>query len=1455
MISSKKRILSVILILGFIITGISACTTQNLPQAQSNDVNPFMSFRDIPGITDQEIADIEAIKRERETLTYGMIFSTEAFVTDSGEINGYAALFCEWLTELFGIKFEIEIYPMNVLLERLETHELDFSGVMMTTDEHLNKYIMTDIIAERQFVILRIEGTRDLDEIASERLLRYAFVANTPAEPSVAAVTEPGTYEPVWVSNAMEAYQVLLNDEADAFIMSSNNSALFVEHEDVIIKDFFPLIFNPVSMATANPYLESIISVITKAQHNNASFYLSHLHRLGYQEYLKHKLMVSLTDEERSYLAAAGTIPVAAQNTNYPLSFFDRRSNQWQGIFFDLLDEISDLTGLGFEVAHDDYTTWTEMNEMLISGRAAFAPQVGWTRERENYYIWSDVVLYQDNYALISQAEYKNIVLNDILHERIGLARGTSFAEIFNQWFPDHRKIELYDTMELAFEGLKRGEVDLVMSTQGRLMYLTHYQELTGYKANFIFEQYTGTRFGFNKNETILLSIIDKALTLINTDTIVTRWTEKTYDYRATIAEARMPLLIGISASFAVIVVLFLLMLFRSIRAAKQKEIENERMMLMLDTSPMSIGIWDLNHNIIDCNKETVEFYGFKDKQEYIDRFTSDCIPEYQPDGRRSGEKVTELLNKAFDDGYCFFEWVLKKPDDGSLIPTEVTLVRAKYINNDVIVGYTRDLSEHKKMLAKIDYQSSLADALNKVASFLLVSDTESFDEYIFMAMETITKATAASDMFVWRNHKDGDVLLCSQTYSWNDNTGRRYASEPYLSIPYDTFLPGWENSLLKGKSLNGPARMMTPAISELCRYEGTISILIVPMVINGEFWGFVGLDDKHTEKSYSQEEEAVIRSCGVLLANAIIRNRTLTALSETSEKLLQRDTMLQTVNQMAIKLLKSDTDDFERDLHESMGLIAEVVKVDCIYLWRNQHVNDELYCSQLYEWSEQKTIYFANETLHSYKETFPGWEKSLSNGEIKNGPISGMEPEVQTLLAPAGIISILVIPIFINNRFWGFIGFDDLRSERVFTSEEEAILRSASLLVANSFIRNSMLQDVLDKSAQLEIASQAKSDFLANMSHEMRTPLNAIIGMTLIGKKSNTMDEKIHALNKIGDASSHLLGLVNDILDMAKIEADKLELHPDEFNFEHMLDRVLSVIHFRADEKQQSLTVDVDGKIPNFVVGDDQRLSQVITNILANAVKFTHVGGEINLDISLVEETNERLELRVEVEDNGIGISAERQHNLFDAFEQADRSINREYGGTGLGLAISKRIIDLMGGNIYIESELDKGTKTIFTVYVGRSKKEETGNVKAKGTSVDIITRDHFKGKQMLMAEDVEINREILIALLSDSGLIIDCAETGKEALDMVAAEPGKYDIIFMDLQMPQMDGLEATKLIRALPDEQGKKIPIVAMTANVFQDDINACLAAGMNAHLSKPLDYDKMMEVLKKYLRMHI
>jgi signal transduction histidine kinase/CheY-like chemotaxis protein len=570
------------------------------------------------------------------------------------------------------------------------------------------------------------------------------------------------------------------------------------------------------------------------------------------------------------------------------------------------------------------------------------------------------------------------------------------------------------------------------------------------------------------------------------------------------------------------------------------------------------------------------------------------------------------------------------------------------------------------------------------------------------------------------------------------------------------------------------------------------------------------------------------------------------------------KDALLMAVNDAAIHLLNSDADTFENDLLHTMGVLAHAVKVDCVYIWQNHKTEDDkLYCTQRYEWSEQTTVYNEDKTLHSYDDVFPGWEALLSKGEIVNGPLRQMPQEVQAFLAPVGCISILVMPIIFDDNFWGFIGFDDNRYERVFTKTEEMVLHSASLLLASAFIRNDMMVNMQRSSEHLKVAlaratsaGNAKSTFLSNMSHEIRTPLNTIMGMASIGLKATDLHGAQYALTKISTASYHLLSIISDILDIVKIDAEEIKLEFAEFHFESMIQKILSVIRFKSDEKKQILSVGIDGTIPPYIISDKLRLTQAISHILSNAVKFTHEGGNVRFTVAKTAISGDICELRIIIADDGIGISAEDQAKIFEAFEQTESGISREFGGAGLGLAIAKRIIELMGGTIEVASEPKKGAAFTITIPVKCGiKNEDTASAAAEAHASD---KNILAGKRILIAEDIEINREILMSVLDGFGLIIDCVDNGKQALDTIIANPDLYDFIFMDIQMPQMDGLEATRLIRSLTTtRQRGRLPIVAMTANVFQDDIKACLEAGMDGHLGKPLDIDKLMETLRRYL----
>ena len=508
---------------------------------------------------------------------------------------------------------------------------------------------------------------------------------------------------------------------------------------------------------------------------------------------------------------------------------------------------------------------------------------------------------------------------------------------------------------------------------------------------------------------------------------------------------------------------------------------------------------------------------------------------------------------------------------------------------------------------------------------------------------------------------------------------------------------------------------------------------------------------------------------------------------------------------------------------------------------------------------------------------------------------------------------------------------------------------------------------------ALAEQASKAKTDFLANMSHEIRTPMNAIVGMTSIAETTDSVERKNYAIGKIKEASKHLLGVINDVLDVSKIEAGKLELSPVEFNFEKMLQRVVTVSNLKVIEKKIKLMVYIDKAVPHNLLGDEQRLAQVITNLLGNAIKFTPEGGTIDIHVDFMGERDGTCMIKVEVVDSGIGISPVQQARLFQSYQQAESDTSQKFGGTGLGLVISKNIVEMMGGRVWVKSEIGKGATFAFTIQVQRLedkedpppvwsdlrilavdddpvileyfkriserhgarcdtaangeealklrdkngpysiyfidffmpgmngmeltwriKKEDKGRAhvvmisgtewsaieaEAKDTGVnkfllkplfpsnivDSINEflgsghqkvspvkkdeiDRFEGCCILLAEDIEINREIVMTMLESTFLDIECAENGRIAVDMFKKAPDKYDAIFMDVQMPEMDGYEATRAIRALDVPNAKEIPIIAMTANVFREDIEKCFEAGMNGHVGKPINIEEVLEMLR-------
>jgi PAS domain S-box-containing protein len=905
----------------------------------------------------------------------------------------------------------------------------------------------------------------------------------------------------------------------------------------------------------------------------------------------------------------------------------------------------------------------------------------------------------------------------------------------------------------------------------------------------------------------------------------------------------------------------------------------------------------------------------------------------YRLDDRAVGRRCWEVLRTGFQERcpFCPIPRLLEHP--GQTIVWEApSSAGGYYKNTDCLIEWGNnkyahlqhsidisDLKAAEESLTKRLEQQELMSAISQ--SFI---STEAVSTLINNAIRMTGEFLNVSRATLTRIDPETKRLL--PEYTWEN---KAHPIPPYAELD-SVFGPGeisYDTFFSKGYSYLACNDIEeNPALARDLRPLGAKACIFVPVHVFGAIWGILCIDECRTTRNWEESDVQLIMLIGTVIAGVLSRN-------ETEEQLIRMSSIVDSSPQYIGYVTFS----------------GEFKYVNEAALQISQYSREELTTRGM-------QCLFDEETLALVREKYIPLV-------LKHGAFDSELP----IIRRDGETRLLSISAFLtDDRKNGF-----------------------GVIASDITERRQLERELIAAKEQAEQSNLAKSNFLSRMSHEMRTPMNAIIGMTAIARNSREPEKMEYCLSKITEASVHLLGVINDILDMSKIEAGKFELSYSDFDFEKMLLRVTNVMNFRIDEKKQNFTVRIDRDVPKNIIADEQRLAQVLTNLLSNACKFTPEEGTITLWVKKLSEREGLCALRLEVSDTGIGISREQQGRLFSLFEQADGSIARKYGGTGLGLAISKSIVELMGGEIWVESEPGTGSTFTFEITVQRGSSTEKRRLNAgterkkirlfavddspevleyfrdfadsleiscftasggeealalierinreaaqeEGVTIvfadwrmpgmngieltqkikehfgaDIVVimisaaewetieddarkagvdgflpkplfpsqivdcinshlqnisapaeadtsqdehRDIFSGCTILLAEDVEINREIVITLLEDTGAVIECAENGIEAVRMFEAAPEKYQAVLMDIHMPEMDGYEATRRIRTLPGEAARQVPIIAMTANVFREDIEKCLAAGMNDHLSKPIEIEEVLKKLKRYL----
>jgi PAS domain S-box-containing protein len=655
------------------------------------------TYRDIPGVTSEEINAIEALKSSRQSFSYGARLTAETLIPSDNGHAGFAFMLCELLSDLFGVSFVLELKTWDRLVVDLSSGTIDFA-VDLTAPNKLSRiYFMSHPIAERPLAAFTHEGSTAIKTETDLNGLRIGFLEGTNIAQEIHDMYPELAFETVFVINALDAAEKLASGEIDVFVDFAMINHFFAGNVSIRSTEILPFVYSPVSMITMNPELEPFISVLDKYIETGGIDRLQNLYDKSNLEYSRYHFRMSLTEKERAYLddlfAKDGKVPVALEADNYPMSFFNKEEKKFQGIVQDILAEISDLTGIEFYAATDKNTSWLTILEKLNSGEVSFVSELLYSEERKDNYLWSNRYA-SSHYALLSKTEYPNLKIYQVSRATVGIGKDSAYDEMYNYWFPKNSNAKYYDSQDDALNALENGEVDLVMASENVLLTMRNYREKPGYKANILFNMPLGeSYFGFNKKEEVLCSIFCKAQSYINEAAIEKDWTSRVYDYSRRMANERLNNSFRSIAGLIVALIILVTLLIANIKTRELYKNQMTTLSTMYKSLPDLVYSKDLNGAYTSCNRSFEIKWGISE---------SEII----------GKTAMELDPDQAQRIYNIDQWVIQNKQEikmeawytshGHPEKRLFEVVKTPLLKNGKVVGLLgidRDITEHRKAL------------------------------------------------------------------------------------------------------------------------------------------------------------------------------------------------------------------------------------------------------------------------------------------------------------------------------------------------------------------------------------------------------------------------------------------------------------------------------------------------------------------------------------------------------------------------------------------------------------------------------------------------------------------------------------------------------------------------------------------------------------------------------------